>query len=227
MPERSTDRMNPPANWEDWPSTRKGAINVIAIFFSYLILINILTFWGQRKFFKEQNVITIIWYRWKLIPWKFVALWTTIKKEEEEVGVATINNNDVEVWVVERNIFCCGCFCQAKSYNNLKMTDTRIREGLTCSSIGLSVVAGFIMGMMIHFIPCIWWTCDWGDSDNEGMRGAIWFISGIAFGLWCIIIDALEYKHILVSSENKNISVTIKGHYDTNDLLKLPPRVVD
>lgn len=38
-----------------------------------------------------------------------------------------------------------------------------------------AVVLGCLAGLWLHFIPCIWWTCDWGEHDGEGVRGAIWF----------------------------------------------------
>ena len=48
---------------------------------------------------------------------------------------------------------------------------------LTVQAIGV----GFAVSIFVHFIPCIWWTCDWGPSDGEGIRGGIWFI------LWALI----------------------------------------
>ena len=227
--------MNPSANWDDWPSTRTGAIAIIALFFSYVIFLHILTFVKKRQIIvlsKEQtnnnnnNVVMIkpiIWYRWKLIPWKFVTMTittTTETKDDDEEG--NTNNNDqdssISITIQEKTIICCCGCCPPKSYHEFQMIDIRKkREGLSCSSIGTSIIAGFIMGMMIHFIPCIWWTCDWGDSDNEGMRGSIWFISGITFGVWCILMDALEYKHILVSNQN---CITINGYYNPTDMHK-------
>lgn len=40
---------------------------------------------------------------------------------------------------------------------------------------------GLATGLAVHFIPCIWWTCDWGYYDGEGIRGAIWFI------VWAVV----------------------------------------
>ena len=30
------------------------------------------------------------------------------------------------------------------------------------------------LGFFVHFIPCIWWSCDWGFYDGQGIRGGIW-----------------------------------------------------
>ena len=37
---------------------------------------------------------------------------------------------------------------------------------------------GLWLGLAIHFIPCIWWSCDWGFYDGQAVRGGIWF------GVW-------------------------------------------
>ena len=28
---------------------------------------------------------------------------------------------------------------------------------------------GCLFGIWVHFVPCIWWTCDWGPYDGEGV----------------------------------------------------------
>ena len=38
-----------------------------------------------------------------------------------------------------------------------------------------AVGVGFLIALSAHFVPCVWWTCDWGPSDGQGVRGAIWF----------------------------------------------------
>ena len=54
---------------------------------------------------------------------------------------------------------------------------------LTLQAVGV----GCIVGLAVHFVPCIWWTCDWGPNDGEGVRGAIWFIvwAITAVGICC------------------------------------------
>mmetsp|Transcript_22014 Transcript_22014/g.47405 ORF Transcript_22014/g.47405 Transcript_22014/m.47405 type:complete len:131 (-) Transcript_22014:410-802(-) len=61
-----------------------------------------------------------------------------------------------------------------------------------CCLIFVVVLAGVLGGMWCHFIPCIWWTCDWGANDGEGVRGAIWFISGILLALIASIALCLK-----------------------------------
>ena len=43
------------------------------------------------------------------------------------------------------------------------------------------ILDGFLFGFWLHFIPCIWWKCDWNETDCEQVRGAIWF------GSWAIV----------------------------------------
>ncbi|CAB9525468.1 expressed unknown protein [Seminavis robusta] len=47
-----------------------------------------------------------------------------------------------------------------------------------CPAVIKAVVLGGLIGMFLHFIPCIWWTCDWGEYDGQAVRGGIWFIGG-------------------------------------------------
>ena len=47
-----------------------------------------------------------------------------------------------------------------------------------------AVLVGLVVSLWLHFIPCIFWTCDWGASDGQGVRGAIWF------GAWGLIAGA-------------------------------------
>lgn len=46
-----------------------------------------------------------------------------------------------------------------------------------CHRFMMPIFIGFLCGIWLHFIPCIWWTCDWGDNDGEGIRGGIWFVT--------------------------------------------------
>eukprot|EP00756_Hemistasia_phaeocysticola_P049446 Hpha_TRINITY_DN23922_c0_g1::TRINITY_DN23922_c0_g1_i1::g.137761::m.137761 len=62
------------------------------------------------------------------------------------------------------NAFCC-----------------QVRGQHKCCVTIQALLGGFVAGLFIHFIPCIWWTCDWGDYDGEGVRG------GILFAVWAIV----------------------------------------
>ena len=54
-----------------------------------------------------------------------------------------------------------------------------------CQRLVLPIFIGLLFGLWLHFIPCIWWTCDWGDHDGAGIRGGIWFIT------WGIVSTSL------------------------------------
>ena len=34
---------------------------------------------------------------------------------------------------------------------------------------------GCLAGFWFHFIPCIWWTCDFGPNDGQDVRGIMWW----------------------------------------------------
>ena len=74
-----------------------------------------------------------------------------------------------------------------------------------CSIIVLTFFAACLFGMYLHFIPCIWWTCDWGPHDGEGVRGAIWFITWpIAFIIMLILLPQPALK---VSKRSGNATI--------------------
>ena len=58
----------------------------------------------------------------------------------------------------------------------------------TCPRL-FPVVFGCLAGLWLHFVPCIWWTCDWGPFDGEGVRGAIWFVT------WAVVTAAWYCFH--------------------------------
>ena len=59
-------------------------------------------------------------------------------------------------------------------------------ERETCPRL-FPIIFGCLLGLWLHFIPCIWWTCDWGPFDGEGVRGAVWFVT------WAVVTAALYY----------------------------------
>ena len=60
---------------------------------------------------------------------------------------------------------------------------------------------GCFIGLWIHFIPCAWWTCDWGEYDGAGVRGGIWFV------LWAIVSGVSCCRKAAL----KCISISIEG----------------
>lgn len=51
-----------------------------------------------------------------------------------------------------------------------------IQRSSACLLVMQSVLTGLVVGLFIHFIPCLWWTCDWGPDDGQAIRGGIWFV---------------------------------------------------
>ena len=56
---------------------------------------------------------------------------------------------------------------------------------------GWPILIGLLFSLWLHFIPCIFWTCDWGPYDGAGVRGGIWFI---VWGLWVGISYCLNCR---------------------------------
>ena len=51
------------------------------------------------------------------------------------------------------------------------------------------VVIGLVASLWLHFIPCIWWTCDWSSSDGAAVRGGIWFIGWLVIGVGMLVAN--------------------------------------
>jgi hypothetical protein len=51
---------------------------------------------------------------------------------------------------------------------------------------GWPILIGLLFSLWLHFIPCIFWTCDWGPYDGAGVRReeeepVVWCV------LWCVV----------------------------------------
>ena len=86
-----------------------------------------------------------------------------------------------------RRQFWAGCGCWPGWSETSRSVLVEHVTDVTMGPNRVSLGAGFVnfwvaclIGIWVHFVPCLWWTCDWGDGDREGIRGAIWF------GLWIV-----------------------------------------
>ena len=71
----------------------------------------------------------------------------------------------------------------------------RLRDSRRCCRMcAFPVLAGCLAGLWLHFVPCIWWTCDWGPHDGEGVRGGIWFVTWGAVTAWLCYSGAARGK---------------------------------
>ena len=142
----------PPANFDEWPSTRIGALVINGI-----IILCMIVPWTRRIIFVNS---------WKQC--------------------------------------CCVHNCD-------------------CHEFWKAFILGGLLGMFLHFIPCIWWTCDWGEYDGEGVRGAIWFISWPIIGLiilWleCHREDRTTGEQLQLVDEGQQVEdvVAVKNHTDNH-----------
>ena len=77
------------------------------------------------------------------------------------------------------------------------------------------IAGGCILGLWLHFVPCIWWTCDWGPHDGEGVRGGIWFLG------WPFLSLAL-WRHDAAAREGRpRGAITVTGR-DGSVLAEVP-----
>ncbi|KAL1503126.1 hypothetical protein AB1Y20_011189 [Prymnesium parvum] len=59
------------------------------------------------------------------------------------------------------------------------------KDSGVCQRLVLPVLLGLLCGVWLHFVPCIWWTCDWGEHDGQAVRGGLWFAT------WALVTAAL------------------------------------
>ena len=83
----------------------------------------------------------------------------------------------------------------------------------SCSFLWAFSVA-CLVGMWVHFIPCIWWTCDWGDNDGEGVRGAIWFI---LWGVGTVVLLLLVRQPAIHILHRESLESGEKSQYITHN----------
>ena len=87
--------------------------------------------------------------------------------------------------------------------------------GKHCTLVGPCIV-GCVAGLFLHFIPCIWWTCDWGEHDGESIRGGIWFITWGGFTVFgCMFncrrkMEMKGKKEALMNSQLGDIKIKDK-----------------
>ena len=82
---------------------------------------------------------------------------------------------------------------------------------------------GCLAGLWLHFIPCIWWTCDWSINDGEEIRGGIWFALWLGFSIAGWVYNFGGYKtstDAATDGENED-----KENSDTM-LIVIPEKVI-
>ena len=91
------------------------------------------------------------------------------------------------------------------------------------------VLVGLLIGLFIHFIPCIWWTCvqqhprvpparplswpparahrcDWGEHDGAAVRGGIWFIT------WAVVAIGMAIANCTRQDKGAGGDLTVREH---------------
>jgi len=70
------------------------------------------------------------------------------------------------------------------------------------------VIWGLVLSLWLHFIPCWFWTCDWGPHDGEGFRGLIWFISWPIITISLFLLSATMKLSVTFTAENSGAQKT-------------------
>eukprot|EP01062_Namystynia_karyoxenos_P045814 TRINITY_DN34128_c0_g1_i1.p1 TRINITY_DN34128_c0_g1~~TRINITY_DN34128_c0_g1_i1.p1 ORF type:complete len:216 (+),score=49.32 TRINITY_DN34128_c0_g1_i1:83-730(+) len=164
----------PAANMSDWPGTRIGALvfDAVVICLVAAVVLRVISLKAalDREMHSAGDALLAAGHR-------------------RGFGVAVTGTDLLRVGDSQDTLLlqqerCCPPCGAART---IPAAEVRSVDAVRGRSIGVccvlqAFVLGCVAGLFLHFIPCLWWTCDWGDSDGEGVRGAIWFATwGLTF----------------------------------------------
>eukprot|EP01006_Ploeotia_vitrea_P019661 TRINITY_DN51886_c0_g1_i1.p1 TRINITY_DN51886_c0_g1~~TRINITY_DN51886_c0_g1_i1.p1 ORF type:complete len:217 (+),score=13.29 TRINITY_DN51886_c0_g1_i1:44-694(+) len=181
----------PAADWDDWPVTRVGGL---VFDLTVMLLVIIWMFLQQRaqgnSKDKSNPAETACWptrYMWGFFP-----IGADVVQYAE--GVLTFSKY--------RSFTTTHSHVNAVAVEGVSLG----RFPFTVLNVFLALVLSCGFGLFLHFICCIWWTCDWSEHDGAGVRGGIWFIT---WGLTFVGMMVLTRAHCAV------VTVTPQAGQDT------------
>eukprot|EP01006_Ploeotia_vitrea_P047654 TRINITY_DN67147_c1_g2_i2.p1 TRINITY_DN67147_c1_g2~~TRINITY_DN67147_c1_g2_i2.p1 ORF type:complete len:208 (+),score=11.29 TRINITY_DN67147_c1_g2_i2:61-684(+) len=149
----------PAGTWSEWPGSRIGGL-VFCLIFIVILLIYFIRVARLRKAGKAlPNVLLTTTPK----AWKTVPTGIDVVQSSRETGIL----------VTKYRAF-------SNTTQSLKPTEIQNLDGghftFSCCNVCGAILFSLVISLAVHFIPCLWWTCDWGEHDGQGVRGAIWFI---------------------------------------------------
>lgn len=195
----------PASDWDTWPSTRWGAITIDIV----AVILCVAAFFLARRQYSRPCGMGIC-----EAPFKRWGFWLC-GRDHIEI------NGDI-VWLISQR---CGCFFCTCAHNSQSFPKDSIRSielvkrPVIFTGVAWAFFCACLFGIWLHFIPCIWWTCDWGPHDGEGIRGGIWFVT------WGVLMIVFIFLHRTVALKftvslptyqvmEYYISVGSGNHYD-------------
>ena len=175
----------PSSDFSDWPDTR-----ISALLFNLVLTMIFASYVARMRFCRNQFLVR---HRDALVKHLYyLHIWP-----RGLFGISQDDSGSIHVMQVS----LCGC---RKDFE----LDSRKLKSVTISSrrnhdVAYAIVFGAIVnsclvGLYAHFVPCLWWTCDWGDHDGEGVRGAIWFTLWALLGVISIVSSCVSSpSHVL------------------------------
>ena len=166
-PAPSTGAVWPAADFALWPQTRYTALVFNAAVLLWLVIPFLVT---------RRPRGTILYER--AVRWGFLV-----------TGVTSLSCDGDTVEHTQLKAPACCCCLPLSSWSRSVVTPRFRRADIArvnlvdqvrspsrqrCS-LGI-IVGGCILGLWLHFVPCLWWTCDWGPHDGQQVRGGIWFL---------------------------------------------------
>eukprot|EP00918_Siedleckia_nematoides_P052258 GHVU01114213.1.p1 GENE.GHVU01114213.1~~GHVU01114213.1.p1 ORF type:complete len:225 (+),score=10.28 GHVU01114213.1:266-940(+) len=148
----------PAPNWTEWPGTRIGAIVVVCIGVLGFVAAMVAGYLGFKNKPSESP------YSSQARLWAFIPY-----------GRDSVRRTATSI-LVEKSRCCCSRKLSFATEAILEVRPVKWGCKRTVLDVVVALLGSFVFGLWLHFIPCIIWTCDWGPSDGEQIRGIIWLV---------------------------------------------------
>jgi hypothetical protein len=177
-----------PTDFDDWPSTRIAAL-VYDVILLIAFIVGYFRWRGKLRVAQQRTQALIpndgqapATSAQHFVPFYLFGFWPA------GYDLADIRRGEDAVVVVRhRQTLLCCCWdrwteprqVELVRLHQIQRTRLEIQPVLQSAEFvgyfGLCFLLGCAIGLFVHFIPCLWWTCDWGPHDGAAIRGAIWF----------------------------------------------------
>lgn len=188
-----------PTNFTDWNMYRVAGLASFILWYIAVILwvaVGLVRCGKKKEKFKKEEKES----GYEVVSASTVCLFGFIPVGTQFVSKSTKDSSQLKV----TKFRCCCC----TKVIHFKLDESKITvEYRFCNalSILMAIVFGFLFAFFLHFLPCIWWTCDMGYYDGEQVRGYIWFVGWPCFSIFFLLLGALfQYlKIVLLPSDQR------------------------
>ncbi|KNC54632.1 uncharacterized protein AMSG_01486 [Thecamonas trahens ATCC 50062] len=94
---------------------------------------------------------------------------------------------------------------------------------MSCGLASHAVAEAVVASMALHFVPCLWWTCDLGKGDEGQVRGSIWIVSALVLLITFVIpIPGIRQRGSYVETEYGRVWTAVSADELAISTARLP-----